>query len=177
MKPFDETERREFFEAHIPHRLTALLSPIRRQQVSPDYFSGRGDLYCSAIEGSYIMLRVFIEFLGVESKKDGQKVILVQRTRERSKGQKRARNTDVMLDCFDLPLAEPSDFDPHRELIARVHDGLSKSTAHFTFKTDHYFDASQDYLPAVTTVLRVLQCRLFGPLGEDLKTHCDLPGI
>lgn len=177
MKPFDKNERREFFDAHIPHRLTALLSPIRRQQDAEGYFSGRGDLYCFVIESSYIMLRVFIEFLGVESKKDGKNVILIQRTREQSKGQKRARDTDVMLDCFDLPLADPADFEPHRDLIARVHDGLSKSTAHFTFKTEHYFDAGRDFLPAVDTVLRVLHSHLFEPLGEYPKTHCDLPKI
>lgn len=175
MKAFDPHERKEFFDAHIPHRLTALLSPIRRQQVSPSFFSGQGDIYCSAIEGSYIMLRVFIEFLGVESKKEGKVLKLVQRTREKAKGQKRARETDVMLDCFALPLAEPSDFAPHQDLIARVHDGLSKSTAHFTFKTDHYFDAGRDFLPAIASVLQVLERRFYTPLGETPKTHGDLP--
>ena len=66
MTPYTAAERREFIDAHVAHRLTALLAVINRQK-DQGFFSGKGDLYCGCIEGSYIMLRVFIEFLGVES--------------------------------------------------------------------------------------------------------------
>jgi hypothetical protein len=69
----------------------------------------------SSIEGSCLMLRVFIEFLDVESARHHGKLALVQRTRNtKTRDQTRARDTDVMLDCFELPLATPNDFDPHQ---------------------------------------------------------------
>jgi hypothetical protein len=94
----------------VAHRLTALLAVIKRQQRNPGFYSGKGDLYCGCIEGAYIMLRVFIEFLGVESSRAGGQLQLVQRTRQMAKNQKQARDTDVMLDCFGLPLVPLSDF-------------------------------------------------------------------
>jgi hypothetical protein len=82
-------EQREFIDEHVAHRLTALLAVIRRQR-EPGFFSGKGDLYCGCIEGAYIMLRVFIEFLGVESSHAGGHLHLVQRTRQKVKNQKQA---------------------------------------------------------------------------------------
>lgn len=174
---FDANERREFFDRHIPHRLTALLSTLRRKQSEPFFFQAKGDVYCSAIEGTYIMTRVFIEFLGVESKWSSDGLSLVPRTRTKGKSGKIARDTDVMLDCFGLPLASPSDFAPDEALIARVHDGLSKSTAHFTYRTDSYFDAGTDLLPAIKMILHVLDLRFYLPLNETPKWHQDLPEV
>ena len=174
MTPYTAAEQREFIDAHVAHRLTALLAVIKRQ-TDPEFFSGKGDLYCGCIEGSYIMLRVFIEFLGVESSRAGGQLRLIQRTRQQAKNQKKARDTDVMLDCFGLPLVPLADFGSHAQLIARVHDGLSKSTAHFTYRTNHFFRADMDFLPAVELVLRLLQSHFFGPLNEAPKCHPDLP--
>jgi hypothetical protein len=175
MMIFTEIERREFLDSHIPHRLTAWLSTIRRQQVDHFFFQGKGDIYRSAIEGTYIMTRVFIEFLGVESQRKGTDLILAPRARTKQKSSKKARDTDVMLDCFGLPLASPSDFSPHEALIARVHDGLSKSTAHFTFKTESFFDAGEDLIPAIKLIYGVLLKRFFEPLKELPKFHVDFP--
>jgi len=175
MQPFDAQERRDFIDEHIAHRLTALLSVISRQQADPNFFTGRSDVYRASIEGSYIMLRVFIEFLGVESARHHGKLALVQRTRDtKTRDQKRARDTDVMLDCFELPLATPNDFDPHQDLVARVHDGLSKSTAHFTYRTDHLFNAGEDFLPALGLVLRILQRRFFESSAGSTQDPCRL---
>ena len=117
MIPYTPAERREFIDSHIAHRLTALLAVVKRQ-LDPTFFSGKGDLYCGCIEGAYIMLRVFIEFLGVESSHAGGSLHLVQRTRQKTKNQKQARDTDVMLDCFGLPLLSPSDFGSAEPMIA-----------------------------------------------------------
>jgi hypothetical protein len=174
MIPYTPAEQREFIDAHVAHRLTALLVVIRRQQ-EPGFFSGKGDLYCGCIEGAYIMLRVFIEFLGVESSHAGGHLHLVQRARQKAKNEKQARDTDVMLDCFGLPLLSPADFGSDEPLIARVHDGLSKSTAHFTYRTNHFFRAEVDFLPAVDLVLRLLQRHFFDSLNEAPKCHPDLP--
>jgi len=174
MTQYTPTERREFIDSHIAHRLTALLAVIKRQK-DPTFFSGKGDLYCGCIEGAFIMLRVFIEFLGVESSHAGGSLHLVQRTRQKTKNQKQARDTDVMLDCFGLQLLSPSDFGSAEPMIARVHDGLSKATAHFTYRTNHFFHAETDFLPSVELVLRLLHDRFFGPLKETPRCHPDLP--
>jgi len=121
------------------------------------------------------MLRVFIEFLGVESSHAGGSLHLVQRTRQKTKNQKQAKNTDVILDCFGLPLLSPSDFGSAGPMIARVHDGLSTATAHFTYRTNHFFHAETDSLPSVELVLHLLHDRFFGPLKETPKCHPDLP--
>ena len=71
-----------------------------------------------------------------------------------------------MLDCFGLPLLSPSDFGSAEPMIARVHDGLSKSTAHFTYRTNHFFDAETDFLPSVEVVLHLLHDHFFGPQGD-----------
>jgi hypothetical protein len=63
MQLINAQEPHDFIDEHIAHRLTALLSVIRRQQADPNFFAGRSDVYRASIEGSYIMLRVFIEFL------------------------------------------------------------------------------------------------------------------
>ena len=80
-----------------------------------------------------------------------------------------------MLDCFGLPLVPLADFGSHAPLIARVHDGLCKSTAHFTYKTNHFFRADVDFIPAVELVLQLLQSHFFGPLQETPQCHPDLP--
>jgi hypothetical protein len=77
MQPFDAQERRDFVDEHIAHRLTALLSVIRRQPAHPNFFTGRGNVYRASIEGSYLMLRVFIEF--VESARHDGKLALAKR--------------------------------------------------------------------------------------------------
>jgi hypothetical protein len=116
---FCDSEVAEFFNAHLAHRLTALLCVGKRSEQS-DYWQGRGDVYCASIEGSFIRFRVFVEFLGLESYRipSGEHDL-------RRRSFKKRRDTDVMLDNFGLALAEPSDFDPHRALVGRVHDGVS----------------------------------------------------
>jgi len=176
MLPFTPIEQREFIDSHIAHRLTALLSVFHRQK-DPEFFSGKGDIYCASIEGSYIMLRVFIEFLGVESSNKSGLLELKQRTRIRSQNQKKTRETDVMLDCFGLELVSPDDFGSNASLVARVHDGLSKSTAHFTYRTDTCFDAGKDFHPSLEIVLQLLQQRFFDQLNETARFHPDLPPL
>jgi hypothetical protein len=111
----------------------------------------------------------------VESSHTGGHLHLVQRTRQKTKNQKQARDTDVMLDCFGLPLLSPSDFGSAGPMIARVHDGLSKATAHFTYRTNHFFRAENDFLPSVELILDLLHDHFFGPLKETPKCHPNLP--
>ena len=174
---FSSRQQREFIQAHIPHRLTALLAVLYRQQAAPDFFQGRGDVYCGCIEGSYIMLRVFIEFLGLASSRTTGALDLIQRSRSKGKGQRAISDTDVMLDCFGLPLVDPGSLGADKMLLARVHDGLSKSTGHFTYQTNHFFKPETDFVPAVQLVLELLRNHFFAPLGESMAVHPDLPPL
>ena len=166
LRTFSESEVTKFVNAHLAHRLTALLCVAKRSE-EPSFWQGRGDLYCASIEGSFIMFRVLIEFLGLKSyRRDTREHDLRQR--------RRRRDTDVMLDNFGLAVAEPADFDPHRQLIARVHDGVSKATAHLTYEANDFFDSSRDYVPALNELFRVIQDRFYKPLGREIELHPDL---
>jgi hypothetical protein len=162
------SEVAEFFTAHFAHRVTALLCVAKRSEQS-DFWQGRGDLFCASIEGSFIMFRMFVEFLGLESYRldSGEHDL-------RRRSLKKRRPTDVMLDNFGLPLAEPTDFDPHRALIGRVHDGVSKATAHLTYEANDFFDSARDYIPALNELVRVIYERLYKPFGRDFDLHPDL---
>src|SRR5262249_17367292 len=151
---------------HLAHRLTALLCVAKRNEQQPKFWQGRGDVYCASIEGSFIMFRVLLEFLGLESYREGTKHDLRRR--------RRRKETDVMLDNFGLTLAEPSDLGPHRQLVARVHDGVSKATAHLTYGANDFFDSSRDYITALNELLQVIRLRVYGPLGREIKLHPDL---
>jgi hypothetical protein len=165
---FSDSEIAEFFAAHFAHRMTALLCVAKRNETS-GFWQGRGDLYCASIEGSFIMFRMFIEFLGLESYRPAPGEHDLRR-----RTLKKRRPTDVMLDNFGLPLAEPADFDPHRALVGRVHDGISKATAHLTYEANDFFDSARDYIPALNELVRVIYARLYKPYGRDFDLHPDL---
>jgi len=76
-----------------------------------------------------------------------------------------------MLDNFGLELAEPADFDPHRQLVGRVHDGVSKATAHLTYEANDFCDSARDYIAALRELLRVMHGRFYKPLGRGLELH------
>jgi hypothetical protein len=165
---FSESEIAEFISAHLAHRLTVLLCVAKRSEQS-DFWQCRGDVYSASIEGSFIMFRMFVEFLGLEScRLDSGEHDLRRRFLHKR------RDTDVMLDNFGLPLAEPSDFDSHRNLVGRVHDGVSKTTAHLTYEANDFFDPARDYLPALRELVRVIHDRFYKPLGKDFELHPDL---
>lgn len=167
-RKFSDKEIAEFIDAHLAHRLTALLCVAKRSEQS-DFWQGRGDVYCASIEASFIMFRMFVEFLGLESfRLDSGEHDLRRRSSRKRKG------TDVMLDNFGLALADPSDFGFHRHLIARVHDGVSKATAHLTYEANDFFHPGRDYLLALHELVRVIHDRLYKPLGRDFELHPDL---
>jgi|SRR5882724_11606692 len=165
---FSDSEVAEFFGAHFAHRLTALLCVAKRSEES-GFWQGRGDVYCASIEGSFIMFRMFVEFLGLESYRlaSGEHDL-------RRRSLKKRKETDVMLDNFGLSLAQPDDFAPHRALVGRVHDGVSKATAHLTYEANDFFDSGRDYMPALKELVRVIYERLYKPLGRDFEFHPDL---
>jgi len=165
-RKFSDKEIAEFIDEHLAHRLTVLLCVAKRSEQS-DFWQDRGDVYRASLEGSFIMFRMFVEFLGLESYRlDSGEHDLRRRSRK--------KDTDVMLDNFGLALAEPSDFDSHRRLIGRVHDGVSKATAHLTYEANDFFDPARDYLLALHELVRVIHDRFYKVLGKDFELHPDL---
>src|SRR5436190_21954253 len=71
VKITDQQELDEFVRTHLGHRLSALLAPICLPENHSFWNSPsrRNDAYRAAKEGSYVMLRLFIEFLGVKGPK------------------------------------------------------------------------------------------------------------
>lgn len=172
---FNATERKEFIEAHIPHRLTALMTPAVRLSQNPAFFQGSGDVYCGCVEGAFSMLRIFIEFLGLASKVENGTYVLVERVRKGAAGKRGIPDTDVMIDNFGLRLVTLADVGADSGFLARIHDGVSKSTSHFTFNTGHGFRPDQDFGRAAFLVLDLLQKHFFQPLGVTPGYHPDLP--
>ena len=85
------------------------------------------------------MLRVFIEFLGVESSHALAGIsTLFSELARKQKNRKQARDTDVMLDCFaSLPLLSPSDFGAGRAFDRSGSRSVSPSPPpHFTYRTE-----------------------------------------
>ena len=166
LRKFSDSEIHEFFRAHFAHRLTDLLCVAKRSEQS-DFWQGRGDVHCASIEGSFIMFRMFVAFLGLESYRlpSGEHDL---------RSRKQRKPTDVTLANFGLPPAQPADFAPHCALVGRVHDGVSKATAHLTYEANDFFDSGRDYIPALKELVRVIHERLYKPLGRDFQLHPDL---
>jgi hypothetical protein len=86
-----------------------------------------GDIYRSSLEGSSIMLRMLIEFLGIKSKLDSGNPVLGKNCDRRDiylgKGElKNISAVEVISLCDEI-----------KDLIARMHYEASKRTAHPTF--------------------------------------------
>ena len=135
----DRAEIDSFVRTHLGHRLSALVSPICRPQHE---WPGHNDAYRAAKEGSFVMLRLFIEFLGVKSRpvvKGAQTYELKdRRTLDTDPKRPDIWHNEIVLSCFEnnagrLPDLIPANFDPEQDLITRVHHKLSKVTAHFTY--------------------------------------------
>src|SRR5260221_2309694 len=95
VKITDQKELEDFVKTHLDHRLTALVAPIFDDANA--YRSGRGDISKAAQEGSYVMLRLFIEFLGVKGPK---KAPWKLNERTSLNGGKDIKDTDLVLSSF-----------------------------------------------------------------------------
>jgi hypothetical protein len=128
VKITDQKELEEFVRTHLGHRLTAMVSPICLPENHPRWNSPcrRNDAYRAAKEGSYSMLRLFIEFLGVKEDR--------QNSGELKEAQ--GEGDTILLDAFSkwgVRKVEPKDFGKEEGFIAQVHRTLCKINAHFTY--------------------------------------------
>ncbi len=143
-------ELNEFVRTHLGHRLSAMVAPICLSQNHPLWNcpNRRNDAYRAAKEGSYVMLRLFIEFLGVKGTPTSPWKLV-----ERKPGD--IKEDDLLLSCFTTSKAgplknlKPADFVGTGARIARVHRTLCRINAHFTYTYD---DAKLDFYDRIATL-------------------------
>ena len=164
MRMLTPEERHEFFTLHLEHRLTVLLAFVCRLK-DTGFWQGNGDLFRSALEGSSTMLRVFIEFLGVRSKRQDSQLCLVPYE---------ALPDDITIESFGVAKLAPEDFGEQAQLIAIVHEGIKKGTVHLTWQSGHEYKSDEHFIQAVAVVLQKLYDHLYCPLGYDFHLHPDL---
>ena len=180
----DEHELKEFVRTHLGHRLTAMVAPLCVPE--PDRFwCGRNDAYRAAKEGSYVMLRMFIEFLGVKSTwsepdASGARALVLGAVET-------PRDADTLLvdsfECRGTKQVSPEQFDLERDFIARMHRTLCKINAHFTYDDQSpekkYYDRiaspdDKDWARAVDIVVQKLDEYFYSVVGEEIVVHLDL---
>ena len=170
----DETEMQYFVQKHLAHRLTSLLSPICRPETDYDAWGKRNDTYRAAKEGSYVMLRLFIEFLGVKGDR-------------KNPGRLTAAggdDDDLRLSAFrkwGVASLRPADFGADEGFIADTHRILCKINAHFTYddrKLDHYDRIASlpdaDWRKAAELVLQKLHVEFYQKVKQPIVVHEDL---
>jgi hypothetical protein len=164
----------EFVRTHLGHRLTAMVAPLCIPQ---EFWHKRNDAYRAAKEGSYSMLRMFIEFLGVKSvgpSTVGATPRLVEATGH--------HDDDVQIDAFRIAKVPPCDFGENQVLIAKAHRSLCKINAHFSYDRtapDVYDriaspDDEDEWRRAVDVVVQMLDDRFYRGVGMAIVVHFDL---
>src|ERR1017187_7663649 len=172
IKITDQKELDEFVKTHLDHRLTALVAPVFDDANA--YRPGRGDISKAAQEGSYVMLRLFIEFLGVK----GDRKI---------KGKLNPTDgddDDLRLSSFSRWGAanlDPNDFGPNQSFVADVHRTLCKINAHFTYDVNEarFYDRiaslpRPDLEKAMEIIVNKLDEYFYRRVGQDIVVHRDL---
>ena len=143
------------------------------------FWNGRNDAYRSAKEGSYSMVRMFIEFLGVKSdRKNAGKLVATG-----------GGSDSVLIGAFAVfgtKQLSPLDFGADEEkLVAQMHRTLCKINAHFTYdpsKTVFYDriaspDDDEEWARTVDIVVQKLDKHFYSVVGQDMVVHIDLAAL
>jgi len=150
---------------HLDHRITVLMTfTVRRDTgfFGSDHgeLKELGDLYRGSLEGSGIMLRMLLEFLGVKA----------------SKMSRRSGKRDALLGQGSLAYIAPVEIRnldrPTERFLARMHNEASKRTAHPAF---HRFASGLDPIElrkATKWVVKEIWDRCYNP--DAVTMHRDL---
>ena len=175
----DQQEMEEFVRTHLGHRLSAMVAPICRPDIDNPccLWKGRNDSYRAAQEGSYVMLRLFVEFLGVKSDRSDPPNLICDCG---------ALKDDLRLSSFrkwGVANLWPKDFDSNQAFIAKIHRTLCKINAHFTYAADDKLLAnynrvasleSKDWQIAVEIILQKLDESFYRKVNQPITVHIDL---
>jgi hypothetical protein len=77
-KSLTSAEKDDFFEKHLPHRLTLLRAFRYRESWGGDW-QGKGDIFRCLEESALMSIRLFIEALGIQGMKDGSSCTVAPR--------------------------------------------------------------------------------------------------
>jgi hypothetical protein len=128
-----------------------------------------GDLYRASQEGSGIMLRVLIEFLGVKAR-EGPPPTLVAVS---------ATNADARLGYADLKgiaPVDPAKIDAAEAAkLARLHDGVSKRTGHPAFNKQNLGMDPIELEWATIWVVTQIWSKCYAP--DPIPVHRDIFGL
>jgi hypothetical protein len=171
----DRKELKEFVRTHLGHRLTAMAAPICFPESAP-IWTGRNDVYRAAKEGSYSMVRTFIEFLGVRSKKNSTPAKLTSAHGE---------SDSILIDafaCFGTQKVHPNQFGTDEDFMAETHRTLCKISSHFTYDQTQtaLYDrvASPDdcatWTRAVNVIVKMLDEHFYSVVREPITVHIHL---
>lgn len=150
----------------LDHRITVLLTFTVRHHAR-SFPSQSGDLYRASLEGSAIMLRMLLEFLGVKAEtQNPHKLTAVREFSEH----------DVLLGkhkLTDIKAVEIRKLDSEtNQFLARMHDEASKRTAHSAFGKRLPGLCPVELRQATRWVLTEIWERCYAP--DAITVHGDL---
>ncbi|MCX6979313.1 MAG: hypothetical protein NTV08_00965 [Verrucomicrobia bacterium] len=171
-------EMEKFVRTHMAHRVTSLLSPIVRSDNDHAAWGNRNDTYRAAKEGSYVMLRLLIEFLGVKGSRKNEGRLAEAGTDD---------DDDLRLSSFlkwGAVSLRPTDFGADESFVADTHRTLCKINAHFTYddrKPDYYDRIASlpdlDWERGIELVLTKLHSEFYVKVGQPIVVHEDFVGV
>src|ERR1035437_426521 len=157
------------FVPHHDHRVTVLLSfTVRRDSgyFGPDHGETKqlGAVYRASLEGSGIMLRMLLEFLGLKADQSKPGMLKSSDKRDTILGHRQlAHISAVDYTTLDMPTTQ---------FLARMHDEASKRTAHPKFDVFTLGLDPDDLRKATVWVIKQLWAKCYDP--DPLTLHGDL---
>jgi hypothetical protein len=149
---------------HLDHRITVLMTFTIRREIGFFGSNQVGDLYRASLEGSGIMLRMLLEFLGVKADRKNPGKLVPSNKGDAVLGQGSvARIAPVDIGKLDSPT---------EKFLARMHDEASKRTAHPAF---HRFTLGLDpdeLRDATRWIVKEIWHRCYDP--DAITVHQDL---
>ena len=159
------------YVTHFDHRITVLMTFTIRRELGwfgSDHGEQKnlGDIYRASLEGSGIMLRMLMEFLGVKSCYKDPKILCSSGYK---KGDVRLENGLLRHIAAVDPKLIPQ---PLHAFLARMHDEASKRTAHAGFENVTTGLHPQELHDATKWVLNEIWERCYKP--DAITIHGDL---
>ncbi len=169
--PLTVKEIDEFFDpstqGHLKYRITMLQSYKDRR--AADAKVPYQDSICG-FESALVACRLFMQFLGLSISHNPNLQLIENPTYFNSGG----KSDEVKVtDLGGSFVSIASDFTPtEADLLARTYHAASKATAHLTAGSNHGFKP-EELSQSVDLVTKLLQKRLYGPVGRPIERHFD----
>jgi hypothetical protein len=162
-----EKQKQDFFEGHLPHRLTLLRAfQYRCEQEENSVPEGerwrdRGDIYRCLKDSALISMRLLLEAMGLQGTFDGTGYELIRRT-------KAIKTDDVRVDQLGGELVDPSEIEPtDRCLLAGIYCRAHKELAHLTLTYDDKFNTQEAMLKGAGLVEGLIRKHLYEKVGKE----------